>query len=380
MEQNNQQHHQIPSLLLRPTKPVIYHTQPRFKLIPSSTSTSTNRDLNKTIIAPPSDSISIRQPQPQQQSQKSVIPGGSKLPSPASKGVSRLKSPSPTSYMQLSTVTSTAVKPKPATSRLGIASSSTRTLARPSTAIPGTGIGRTILGPPKASGSSNQQQPAISNTGVSGIASKISTVTTKRSNQAISGSSRVATLPSLSRPNSYKQHVVSEASTTTTNSNSTSHQQRFNAKSQPPPPSTTTAVTKPKALIHASIDANHNHQISTNNALAITPKVQTTTAATNAIQPSNTLLKIHNSEPSSCLPIAQAIDISSINNDVGQIKNLLEQLLSLLKSSDESQEDLLEENQRLRREVSELKQKILKLTERPAIMDNRESVYFSPMI
>lgn len=104
----------------------------------------------------------------------------------------------------------------------------------------------------------------------------------------------------------------------------------------------------------------------------------------------------------------QQSDISSIFNsvtgDVGEIRKLLEQLLNVIQGPHETQESLLEENERLKRELSELKEKMrmVKYTvalkndtviqEEPAdsnirsyatrnsALTNRSSVYSTPMI
>lgn len=95
--------------------------------------------------------------------------------------------------------------------------------------------------------------------------------------------------------------------------------------------------------------------------------------------------------------------LNSVTGDVGEIRKLLEQLLTIVQSSHETQESLVEENERLKKELSELKDKMrmVKHTVAPkgdkiiheehgesnirpyaknSALSTRSSVYSTPMI
>ena len=94
------------------------------------------------------------------------------------------------------------------------------------------------------------------------------------------------------------------------------------------------------------------------------------------------------------IPTSSLIDLNSINEDVGQIRDLLKQLLNLLRSSEDNQENLIEENERLRTEVTELKRKLKAIKSAVVKSPNRittddmesqqvrhnKSVYYSPIM
>lgn len=110
-----------------------------------------------------------------------------------------------------------------------------------------------------------------------------------------------------------------------------------------------TTVEKPRALIRAKFSPSQNPSLVTE---SITTKATTTSTTT--------LSQITNGN-----------DISSIEHDVGQIRRLLEQLLTLLQASHADQESMAQENERLRREVADLKGKIRAI--RSTVAANRDS-------
>lgn len=86
---------------------------------------------------------------------------------------------------------------------------------------------------------------------------------------------------------------------------------------------------------------------------------------------SNTLGENHD-------PAAYLINLSSVENDVGEIRRLLEQLLCLLQTANQDQANKERENEKLRQEVRELKSKIRSI--RSTVAANADSEPPTPSV
>lgn len=175
------------------------------------------------------------------------------------------------------------------------------------------------------------------------------------------------------------RHIISAASTTSSLKRPTTLL----------PSSTTSSLKQPSQQPSSTTSAQRGSKLA---ALGIQSSIKTALVkkqtALNSHLPTSTANNALNQLQFSNLKDSSIIE--SVTGEVGEIRRLLEQLLQLLQSSQEQHDNLAIENERLRKELTEIRGAHTKVegtqpsvtledTEAQRIKDDRPSVYYSPL-
>lgn len=186
-----------------------------------------------------------------------------------------------------------------------------------------------------------------------GISSSVPPRTTTQTTLGSNVTSRIASRPSgLVKPSGLikptpVRHIISAATTTTSSIKQPTPHHR-------PPSSVPSSSTTGSRL--ATLKLQSVKSATVRKSTALNSKLPNVTATTTTTNNNNNHASKVAFEHDNLHKILDVTNLDSVTGDVGEIRRLLEQLLRLMQSD---QDDTLEEeNERLRKEVSELKDKI----------------------